>query len=559
METPRYPLYPRIPIAVMYQLRAQIRTPVIPASILAFKEKYQQMEAADREQPLFTKAPKFNNQLIRVTNFSSQRRRNYFQRNEMFQPKTERSRIEKAVRFVMNKITEHNFDVIHQELVTTIRQYDNAETLAIVVQLILDKAVQDAKFQTNYLNMVQLINQETEWIQSLVNVIHDDQNNGYYWMMKTQVTEDQVLNGPFPTHEAATASVLDRMSIRKYWVRELNRYYTNRADYIRARREEIDDEVIFRNRRKINGTVELICKTYLIGWLSSKVLHICLLDWIHRTDVSPLIEEDIESVSILYKQFQAARVQPMPIQLWEQYLEHCRRARGNLGTLSRRYEFILDEIVGGVADYRRWSTTLRPTTGPGPIDAAAPAAPAAPAATRPRQDGPRSYTRPVRDNDSRKFGWGDGPMRSAAVSGRDPIQQGGARPGPGPSPGREAFAQTAAAAAPVQRVNPWTEEKKDPERFISASLTDGLYERLGQAIRDVGDEEWLSILMIQYLEKSHRIELQQLAPTFALLRQNTRLFTQFREMLTEQMSPESEIEIDFPHAKRTLSQMLAML
>jgi hypothetical protein len=55
METPRYPLYPRIPIAVMYQLRAQIRTPIIPASILAFKEKYQQMEAADREQPLFPK------------------------------------------------------------------------------------------------------------------------------------------------------------------------------------------------------------------------------------------------------------------------------------------------------------------------------------------------------------------------------------------------------------------------------------------------------------------------------------------------------------------------
>jgi hypothetical protein len=468
----------------------------------------------------------------------------------MFQPKTERSRIEKAVRFIMNKITEHNFDVIHQELVTTIRQYDNAETLAIVVQLILDKAVQDAKFQTNYLNMVQLINQETEWIQSLVNVIHDDQNNGYYWMMKTQVTEDQVLNGPFPTHEAATASVLDRMSIRKYWVRELNRYYTNRADYIRARREEIDDEVIFRNRRKINGTVELICKTYLIGWLSSKVLHICLLDWIHRTDVSPLIEEDIESVSILYKQFQAVRVQPMPIQLWEQYLEHCRRARGNLGTLSRRYEFILDEIVGGVADYRRWSTTLRPSTGPGPGPrpvggaAAAAVAHAAPAAARPRQDGPRSYTRPVRDNDSRKFGWGDGPMRSAAASGRNPIAPSPAQNGP---------------RTPVQRINPWTEEKKDPERFISASLTDGLYERLGQAIRDVGDEEWLSILMIQYLEKSHRIELQQLAPTFALLRQNTQLFTQFREMLTEQMSPESEIEIDFPQAKRTLSQMLAML
>ena len=525
MESLRYPIYPRIPMAVMYQLRAQIRNPVIPDSIQSFKEKYQQMEAADREQPLFTKAPKFNNQLIRVTNFS-QRRRNYFQRNEMFQPKTERVRIEKSVRFIMNKITEHNFDVIHQELVTTIRQYDNAETLAIVVQLILDKAVQDAKFQSNYLNMIQLIHQETEWIQSLVSVIQDDQDHGFYWMMKTQVADDQVLNGPYRSQEEAIANVLDKMSIRKYWVRELNRYYTNRRDYIRAKHEEIDDEVIYRNRRKINGTVELICKTYLLGWLSVKVLHVCLIDWLRigQADAGHLMEEDIESVSIFYQQFKAARVQPMPLHLWEQYLEHCRHARENLGSMSRRYEFILDEILASCAEYRGWSTTLQPSN------------PLTTATVRPQSQHRSAHAaRPSDDRRGpRKFGWSDGPTRMAAAA-------------------------AAAPTVPVQTRPDWTEEKKDPERFISASLNDGLFERLGQAMQDVGDEEWLSIFMIQYLEKSHRIEFQQIHSILDKIRQTSGLLRQFREMLEAQLSPDSEIEIDFPNAKRTLSEIMGYM
>jgi hypothetical protein len=190
METQSYPVNPRIPLATMYQLRTQLRHRVAataaaaPAVSNAFIERYQQLEAADREQPLFTKAPKFNNQLIRVSNFQN-RRRGFFQRGEMFQPKTERARIEKSVRFIMNKITEFNFDVIYQELITTIRQYDNADTLSIVVQMMIDKAVQDSRYQGNYLHMVQMIDQEKEWIQSLVSIIQNDQDHQYYWMKKT--------------------------------------------------------------------------------------------------------------------------------------------------------------------------------------------------------------------------------------------------------------------------------------------------------------------------------------------------------------------------------------
>lgn len=366
-----------IPLGTLLRLKQQLATEIItpPERLIPFMESYQAIRQDDQQGPIYCKTTRFNNQLFRLKDGTNTV--DYVQRNQqLFRPKTERARIETELRTFMNKITQENFTSICSQIIGVVSSYDNADALDIVASAIMEKALYDEQFQSEYLKLIHRLNGLTDWFKNLVNTVCDETKGHYFWNLRSSIptptsstsataggaaaagsststpavsTIIPIMNGPFTSEEDMNRDILHKVTFKAAWTRKLQNLFNGRREFSSLRVSEDTEQKQYYYRRRVFGTVQLVVHTYKMSLISERILWAVIESLLHLKDplesaVTKITNDDVESVDIILKFFKHDNQKPYPDERMNTIMTRLASYR-TLESLTRRHQFMISDLI----------------------------------------------------------------------------------------------------------------------------------------------------------------------------------------------------------------------
>ena len=143
-----------IPLEYMYEKRQtpeyKISFPEIDAFVTTV---YLSIIKEDSKNKLFCNTQRFKNNLFKFKNFNHDRQSNAKRLAEILRPKSQNDEIKMFITQTLNKMTESTCETLSNNLVAKIQEYDNSDTLDILISNVLERAIFDSRYRKNYINL----------------------------------------------------------------------------------------------------------------------------------------------------------------------------------------------------------------------------------------------------------------------------------------------------------------------------------------------------------------------------------------------------------------------
>ncbi len=201
-------------------------------------------------------------------------------------PKSEIDKIKKTIKIILNKITEDNSNVLIETLVCEINKSNNADVLNILAKEIIEKIIFDKSYQNIFIKLCQRIWAMNNWHKNLVTIISDEHGNLFWY--KNTAKEDVQLSGPYKDEESLRNDAGKKVNFKYSLLNILQKHFQKKNTYVeKSRQNELDEDLRYKYRRHIFGTLEFIGKLFKKKYLSEKIIHLCILDLLDFENKNP--------------------------------------------------------------------------------------------------------------------------------------------------------------------------------------------------------------------------------------------------------------------------------
>ncbi len=258
-----------------------------------FLKSYQEIVNIDNKKPLFS--PNFKPDYF-TKRKNIKKCHNLTKGNNAWTPSIPESDIEKIkknIKIILNKITKENFSILIETLVCEISKFHIIDILDILTSEIIEKIIYDKSFHEIYIKLCSRVWNMTTWHQNLITIILDE-NNKYFWHQNRSNGENQLM-GPYDSEEDIRKKTNKLINFRYDLLNKLYDIFEKKDEYIKKSNEKnIDDDLRYKYKRNIVGTIEFIAKLYKVKQISEKVIHVCILDLLkYKKDILPKEEEPL--------------------------------------------------------------------------------------------------------------------------------------------------------------------------------------------------------------------------------------------------------------------------
>ena len=255
-----------------------------------------------------------------------------------------------TIKATLNKITDKNYNVLYEELLNKLKQYQDVGILDTISTEIINKAIYDINFQSIYIDICHKLWTNLEWQDNLFTVVvPEDEPNKFYWYVNDcRVVGSPTLNGPYKNESDLMAQVRPKVNLKNNFLNLLQDMFNKRREYVaECLKNENDDEMRFRFRRQIFGPIEIIGKLYRKKLIPQSIVHNLILELFYYKNPANTLpcEEEIETFQILWNIIDNGKNIPFKPVLINQYLKLLQEIQQNTKfSQSTRINFIITEI-----------------------------------------------------------------------------------------------------------------------------------------------------------------------------------------------------------------------
>jgi len=252
-----------------YSLDSYINSDKIDA-IEQFLEMYNKIQKQDFIKPIFSLTKKYSN-------YSNKKIDSDW---KGYVPKNKDEEIEEIIKSNMNKISKITFNLISKNLISDIKKVENSNVLGIVSNEIYEKTIFDIKFQSIYLDVINIIWSDKSFYHNLVNI--KKEKNKFYWVPKNNMSNK--FRGPFDNIKDLDNDVYDNLSLKKIFINKLQDEFNKRDEYIETiKNTDIEDTDRYKSTRQLLGFYEIVVKLYygnqiplfMINYILSRLFKSC--------------------------------------------------------------------------------------------------------------------------------------------------------------------------------------------------------------------------------------------------------------------------------------------
>lgn len=247
------------------------------------------------------------------------------------------------IKSILNKISPSNYYELITELLSKLEQYNDISILEIISCEIYNKAIFDVQYQDIYIDFCNLLWTNYKWQDNLFDIIvSDDVENQYYFYIHDEKMDEPKLNGPYNNELMAFQQARINVSFKSYFINYLQNKYNNINVYIdKIKNNDNNESELFKYKRNIFGTLELIAKMYIKKYISSKIIHVCFLNLLAYFN-NNIIEEYLEGFQKMW--LIVLEGDNIAVKYLQQYLNRIIYIKNNF-KLSTRINFILTDLI----------------------------------------------------------------------------------------------------------------------------------------------------------------------------------------------------------------------
>lgn len=294
------------------------------SELCEFIKMYEVLINEDNIKPLFSQTHKYD-LFPKKKNYKKFKIRN----KNIWSPtiaKTDKEKIKKTIKIILNKITEKNYNILIETLICEIGKFNTSDILDILAKEILEKIVYDNHFHNIYIKLCNRIWSMKSWHEELITIIIDE-NNKLYWHKNSSNDKENKLNGPFDNESDIRKYTDKHINFRYILLNQLYEKFLEKDNYINeSNKPNIDEDLRYKYRRNIFGTLEFIGKLYKKNMISEKIIHIIFIELLnYKQQKDQIPEEYIECFCILWKIVYEKIILPIPYNLSTQYFEYIKK------------------------------------------------------------------------------------------------------------------------------------------------------------------------------------------------------------------------------------------
>lgn len=296
----------------------------------SFAVEYSQKVNEDRKVPLFSKTNKYNSFPVRChySKEKPKKKKDTWRRDIPALTKIKKAdELKATIVRVLNKITMENFESQSDELLKVLIDRKDPSSVKVVAELILEKVWYDKSFYELYVSLCNKLWSNIEWVQPSYKILKG-KNKFFYSLL---FEEGSKPTGPFKTQAEVEAIAQQRVNLKTVFLDLCRTHFNMREEYINILKD-LEGNALYKAKRKVFGTVEIVGQFYKMGHLSKKIVNYILGSLLTKMKY----DEEMEAFHLMWQVIKQKSI-------FEKYVQDLKREKEKKWCM--RTKFMMDDII----------------------------------------------------------------------------------------------------------------------------------------------------------------------------------------------------------------------
>lgn len=203
------------------------------------------------------------------------------------------TQISKSIKIILNKLTDKNYNILLESLKCELNKTCNISILDVIIEEIINKIVFDNSYHDLYVKLCKDIWDFRKWHLSLFTT-EEDKNGNFYWTKNINVYSSENKFGPFKSEKIAIDDALSTLNFKLHLIDKIQDEFNNKITIEEkieelSEDEDLNEDEIFKLKRKIYSIPEFISKLYIGGHLPISIIYSLIYQLIFYDDEIPEI------------------------------------------------------------------------------------------------------------------------------------------------------------------------------------------------------------------------------------------------------------------------------
>ena len=259
-------------------------------NLIKFLRKYDEIIKLDKKKPLFSLTDRYNT-FPKQHKFERLPDKNFLKKGDhAWCPTTNNNNMVKIIKGILNKITDKNYKELSNELLLNLLKFNMYDMFDVLIKEILEKCIYDNKYHYIYINLCKMIWNNKEIYYNITTISKLDDK--YYWNKNVEIKNTK-LYGAFNSIEDVKKNIIETLNFKDNLINYFCKEYTiKNILFNEIIQNKLDDEEIFKRKKKIQSIFEFIVKLYF-----KKYTTVSKIDYLFTYLIeNKIYKEDIECI-----------------------------------------------------------------------------------------------------------------------------------------------------------------------------------------------------------------------------------------------------------------------